>query len=487
MNTLKWNRIFVTLVCLALMPALTIGNVNVSPTLQGEADFAAIDAYVTEQVDALGIPGLALGIVQDDQIVHLQGFGVADSSGRAVTPQTPFYIGSVTKSFTALAVMQLVEAGKIDLDAPVQKYLPWFELADKEASAKITVRHLLNQTTGISNKDGNRDFASQKGLEESVRGYNTIQPTQPVGETYQYTNLNYNIAGLIVEKVSGQSYADYVIQHIFEPLDMRHSYASRAPALADGLAEGHYYLFGHAFRRELDLPPAHFPAGFLIASVEDMTHYSIAQLNDGRYGDTAILSAQGIAELHAPAIPIGGVTHYAMGWEVGTFDGMRFIGHEGANSTFRSNIYLLPEKGWGVILLANAHGFEQFLQLTEVAKGVLNMLNGKAPSPVTLPFNLRFLYWTIVLMPLLQIFGVAYSWRYWRNKGIGHILLIVILYSTVGLLLLFGVPRLTGIPIWSGMRVVYPELGYGVILGTALGIGWSIVYAVMNLKARRSK
>ena len=136
MNTLKGYRIFSALICLTLMLALTIGNVNASPTQQAETDFAAIDAYVTEQMNNLGIPGMALGIVQDGQIVHLQGFGVADSSGRTVTPQTPFYIGSVTKSFTALAVMQLVEAGKIDLDAPVQTYLPWFELADKEASAQ---------------------------------------------------------------------------------------------------------------------------------------------------------------------------------------------------------------------------------------------------------------------------------------------------------------------------------------------------------------
>src|SRR3989337_2657597 len=285
MNTLKGYRIFFVLVCLTLMLVLAIGNVKASRTLQTETDFAAIDAYVTEQVNNLGIPGMALGVGQNGQIAHLQGFGVADSSGRAVTPQTPFYIGSVTKSFTALAVMQLVEAGKIDLDAPVQTYLPWFELADKEASAKITVRHLLNQTTGISRIDGERDWTSQQGLEETVRGLTTIQLTQPVGTTFQYSNLNYNIAGLIVEKVSGQSYAEYMTQHIFEPLDMRHSYASRAPALADGLSEGHHYMFGHAFVSEGPIPPAHLPSGFLIASVEDMAHYTIAQLNDGRYGD----------------------------------------------------------------------------------------------------------------------------------------------------------------------------------------------------------
>src|SRR6266516_4779552 len=121
-------------------------------------DLAAVDRYVEGERRATRLPGLALGIVRGDQIVHLRGFGHADSSGRAVTPQMPFIIGSTTKSFTALAVMQLVEAGKLELDAPIQRYLPWFRVADPDASARITVRHLLNQTSGISTADGNADF-----------------------------------------------------------------------------------------------------------------------------------------------------------------------------------------------------------------------------------------------------------------------------------------------------------------------------------------
>ena len=148
-NTRVFYRYFFLMIFLSVLFVLTIGNVQARPTQQTETDFATVDAYVTEQVKNLDIPGLALGIIRDGQIAHLKGFGVANSSGRAVIPQTPFYIGSVSKSFTALAVMQLVEAGKIDLDLPVQTYLPWFELADKGASARITVRHLLNQTTGI--------------------------------------------------------------------------------------------------------------------------------------------------------------------------------------------------------------------------------------------------------------------------------------------------------------------------------------------------
>src|SRR5215204_4632700 len=103
-------------------------------------EFAAIERFVRKEMAAQRIPGLALGIVKGDRIAYLRGFGKADESGRAVTPQTPFILGSVSKSFTALAIMQLVEAGKIELDAPVQRYLPWFRVADEEASAQITVR-----------------------------------------------------------------------------------------------------------------------------------------------------------------------------------------------------------------------------------------------------------------------------------------------------------------------------------------------------------
>ena len=98
------------------------------------SSYAAIDAYVEEQMRRLNIPGASLAIVEGDQIVHLRGFGRARPGGEAPTPQTPFFIGSLTKSITALAVMQLVEAGKVELDAPVQRYLPWFRVADPQAS-----------------------------------------------------------------------------------------------------------------------------------------------------------------------------------------------------------------------------------------------------------------------------------------------------------------------------------------------------------------
>lgn len=486
MNTHKGYQILSTLVCLTLVLALTIGNVKASRTQQAETDFAAIDAYITEQMNDLGIPGMALGIVQDGQIVHLQGFGVADSSGRKVTPQTPFYIGSLSKSFTALAVMQLVEEGKVDLDVPVQTYLPWFELADKDASAKITVRNLLNQTTGISTKDGMRFWASQQGLEETVRGLGDLPLSQPVGTAFQYSNINYSIAGLIVEKVSGQSYGEYVTQYIFEPLVMRHSYASRVPALADGMSEGHQFMFGRVFSDEGTIPPAYLPSGFLIASAEDMTHYAIAQLNEGRYGDSSILSPQGIAELHAPAIPIGGDAHYAMGWNVAALDGTPIIHHNGNTSRFHSIVMLMPDQDSGIVLLANASGFEQMnLHVVEsIALGIFNLLNDKPADPVSVSPLMSFLYWSLLFIPLLQILGIAFVWqRRQRVNAWGAVLTVIL---NLAIAIFFLIYSQNAMPLRS-LVAYFPELGYTSIVVATLGIGWSVIYTAMNLRMRRSK
>ena len=212
------------------------------------ASYEALDVYIEQQMHRFNIPGASLTIVEGDQIVHLRGFGRAHPDGEAPTAQTPFFIGSLTKSFTALAVMQLVEAGKIELDAPVQRYLPWFRVTDSQASAQITIRHLLNQTSGLPMLLGMANLADvdnrPDAAERQVRALSTVKLTRPVGSKFEYSNLNYNLLGLIVEAASGKCYEDYVQQHIFAPLDMSHSYTSKAEAQQDGLAMGHCFWFG---------------------------------------------------------------------------------------------------------------------------------------------------------------------------------------------------------------------------------------------------
>jgi len=212
-----------------------------------DSDFTRIATYIEAEMKAHRIPGLALAIVQGDRIVHLHGFGVANPKGEAVTWETPFILGSVSKSFTGMAVMQLVDAGKIELDAPVQRYLPWFHVADEAASAAITVRHLLNQTSGIAEAAGLNNATSQDisdgALEAQVRGFSTARLNHPAGEVFEYSNANYDILGLIVQTVSGQTYGSYIQEHIFLPLEMTNAFTSETEAMAQGLATGHRFWF----------------------------------------------------------------------------------------------------------------------------------------------------------------------------------------------------------------------------------------------------
>jgi len=462
---------------------LIFNNMNVAPMPSTTSDFDAIDGYINSEMQRLGIPGMALGIVHGDQAVHMQGFGAADSAGRLITPQTPFQIGSLTKSFTALAVMQLVDADKIELDVPVQKYIPWFTLADQDAATRITVRNLLTQTSGISTMNGNRFWNSDANMEEAVQQMSDIHLSYPVGTKYQYCNMNYVILGVLIEKASGQSYKEYVNEHILTPLNMHNSYTYHEDAANNGLVEGHYYILGHVFARDGIYPPAYLTTGLLSASAEDLTHYAIAQLNDGKFGNQRVLSEAGMTELHKPANSMGaGDYRYAMGWAVGTSNGISIIKHNGDIISFHSIMMLEPESKWGIVLLANASGFEQIAQVDDIAEGVMELLNNKQPTRVSLPFMFRFLYWGVLLTPLVQIIGVFRGLFNYQNGAViqpWQVIVTVILNLAVGMIYLFKIPGLVPFPL-SSLQVFYPELAYGLISSAILGFGWSVAYPVLR-------
>jgi CubicO group peptidase (beta-lactamase class C family) len=213
---MKAYRFLTPWVCLLLAGMSSLqGNTMAS---SNQTDYEAVDQYITTRMRSDHIPGVALAIVKGDQIVYLKGYGRADQSGRPVTPQTPFLIGSITKTFTALAVMQLVEAGKVELDAPVQRYIPWFRVADPKASAQITVRMLINQTSGLPQLPTFVTWTWPNypdALERHVRLMANAHLVFPPGGGFVYSNANYVTQGVIVQVVSGGSYEDYIRQHIF--------------------------------------------------------------------------------------------------------------------------------------------------------------------------------------------------------------------------------------------------------------------------------
>ncbi|MEW5871462.1 MAG: serine hydrolase domain-containing protein [Chloroflexota bacterium] len=389
-----------------------------SPSQAG-ADFEAVDAYLRAEIDELRIPGLEMAVVYKDEVLHLGGFGAADAAGSAVTPQTPMVIGSVSKGFTALAVMQLAEAGKIDLEAPIQEYLPWFSLSDSKgdipagAWKQIHIRQLLNQTSGISEYTGANSWSSREAgddaLENTVRAFDNFPLVHAPGEAFEYSNANYQVLGLIVQAVSGQSYEAYIQEHIFDPLEMHHSYALAGQA--PELASGYRFWFGQPFPAPgLPYPRAHAPSAMLASCAEDMGHYLIAQMNGGKYGDVRILSEQGMAELHSPAADFGNDNRYAMGWVV-TPEGALF--HNGETPGFTSGIRI--DGDWGVFVVRNIAANQREQRLDEIAPGAISILQGQPPARNNLDPSFRRTMVILGVLLGLQLAGLFWAVRRWQR------------------------------------------------------------------------
>ncbi len=183
-----WDSIILraSLLVLALAGFTSAKPVPVLAAAGQGPDFAAIDSYVSNNM--AGTPGFALSIIHEDQVVHVKGFGAADSHGTPVTPDTPYVLGSEAKSFTALGIMQLNEGRLADLDSPVQRYLPWFRVADPTYLQQITIRQLLNQTSGLpDNYPGDQPVTS---LESRVRDLATVRLIAAPGRVFNYSNSN---------------------------------------------------------------------------------------------------------------------------------------------------------------------------------------------------------------------------------------------------------------------------------------------------------
>jgi CubicO group peptidase (beta-lactamase class C family) len=215
------------------------------------------------------------------------------------------------------------------------------------------VRQLLNQTSGLPQIQPTETELwteqDKDALERAVRSLKTKDLNHPPGQSYGYSNGNYDTLGLIVQTVSGQSYEEYVKQHIFAPLDMQQSFVSQEEALQNGMASGHHWWFGIPIPVTLPYNRASLPSGFVISSAEDMAHFLIAQMNGGRYRDISLLSPAGIALMQTEPVP----NTYGMGWEAVRLNGRTLINHDGGVPNFQASVFFDPAARVGVFVAAN--------------------------------------------------------------------------------------------------------------------------------------
>ena len=390
--------------------AWTSGRAAASPAraarhtyADSEALFAAVDRYAERQMRAGQVPGFTFALVHGQQVVHTRAFGVANPEGRHVTPHTAFILGSLTKSFTALAIMQLVEQRRVALDAPVQRYLPWFTVRDRRASAQITVRELLNHTSGIPKSAGLQIVRGEKATTRAQQAalLSDVRLAHVPATAFEYSNANYWLLGLIIETVSGTAYGTYVQQHVFAPLGMTHSFTSETEAYRHDFARGYRIWFGRPRAEDLPFYRRELAVGYLISSADDMARYLVAQLNGGSVDGQSVLTADALRQMQTP--PPG--MPYGMGWLTDNVDGVPVLWHTGAVANYHGDMLLIPSLGWGAVWLANTNNFALEDELSDGIKGIAAILTGYEPPPPPRP-SFRTKYALILLACL--------SWVAWR-------------------------------------------------------------------------
>jgi CubicO group peptidase (beta-lactamase class C family) len=368
-HSLKIAFLLIVLVTAACQPIVAPTSVDAPATEAGlDAEtMAALEEVIEQGMAEYQVPGLAIGIVKDGMLVYAQGFGVTElGKDQPVTPQSVFLLSSIAKTATSTAVMQLVEQGKIELDAPVTDYLPYFALADERYRA-ITIRQLLSHTAGLPEYDystyGQDAQVDDGALERYVRSLSTIELLSAPGETWEYSGIGFDILGDIVAKVSGQSFEAYVSEHIFQPLGMEDTtllLAEVEPAL---LATPHIPDATGAIAVNDVFPydRIHAPDSALFSTIEDMARYAMAHLNQGELEGARILSAASYDELwksHGETwFPPDLERNYGLGWAIGRYREHLIIGHGGADVGFNTFLALLPEESMAVIMFTNYSTF----------------------------------------------------------------------------------------------------------------------------------
>jgi CubicO group peptidase (beta-lactamase class C family) len=334
---------------------------------QATPDFAELEKVVSDELKATNTPGAAIGIVRGDRLVYAKGFGTSNvESGAPVTPDMLFRLGSTTKMFTAAALVQLAEAGKLKLDEPIGKYTKG--LSPK--IAQLTSHQLLSHTGGLRDDAvmfGQHDDAA---LAETVRGLkDDFLFTEP-GRIFSYSNAGYWLAGFVVEQVSGKPYADQLSEALFKPLGMQSTTLRPTMAMTWPLSQGHEGTPPKVIRPAAD-NAGNWPAGSIFSSVNDLSRWVIALLNGGKLDGQQVLSPSLIALLSAPhAATPGSQSHYGYGLTSVTQRGVRLLQHGGSRSGYGSAITLAPEQRVGLVILANRTG----ASLPKTAEKALELL-----------------------------------------------------------------------------------------------------------------
>jgi CubicO group peptidase (beta-lactamase class C family) len=376
----------------AQLPAAVFAQQAAKPAAAAtdySAPLAAIEKTLDDKRKELGIPGISLAIVKDDQIIYLKGLGYRDLDKKIpVTPDTQFAIGSASKAFTAMLAIMSADEGKLSLDDSPKKFLPYFTLRDPDAAAKITMRDLLAHRSGLNRTD----LAMVTGVlnrEELIKVAGMAKPTAKLGEKFQYQNVMYAAAGEAVAQAQHSTWDKLIATRIFKPLGMKNSDTTAA-----AMQKSKDYSFGYEYnpttkvtrhlpQREI---PAAAPAGAINSSARDMAQWVRLMLNNGSIDGRRLVSEKGYEELVRKQMNVAGAIDYGLGWFLRQWNGHKVVEHGGNIDGFNSQVAFMPDQKLGFVLLTNVTasplgGFAMNTVWKNLVEAPKNVADGPAAPP----------------------------------------------------------------------------------------------------------
>ncbi|WP_379133784.1 cyclic peptide export ABC transporter [Paenibacillus sp. sgz500958] len=365
-----------------------------------------IDRLVADVMDKSGIPGVSTIIVKDGKTWMNKGFGYADKEeARPVTPDTAFELGSNSKAFTGLAVLKLAEEGKFKLEDPVAKFLPWFEMEYKGLKAEITLEQLLHHTSGIPFStigdipaaDGN------DALEHTVQRFIGQELDFEPGEQFLYATLNYDILGLVIQKISGQAYEDYMLNSVFQPLGLNHTYIVGPGTTLSDSAKGYQYKLLRTLEDDAPLYRGNAPAGYVMSNAIDMERWLKIQMGLITVPAFSKLIEESHMADRSVSPDMDGAS-YAAGWSVYQ-KGSGQLAHQGNNPGFSSYIGFRPGDGIGVVLMTNLNSTYTLSLGENILQTLLGKKLTKPPGDLYKNIDRNASLAVFILFPVMGLIG----------------------------------------------------------------------------------
>lgn len=322
-----------------------------------DKSFAEIETFLQSLIDTGGIPGIAIAITVGQNIVYTNGFGVknADTKEKLESKNT-FHIASVSKTFTATAVMQLYERGKMDINKPLITYLPYFKLKD-ERYKDITIKQMLNHTSGMPDVDDyewGKAISDEGAAERYTRSLSDSVLISKPGTEFHYSNIAFDIMADLIAKVSGMSFEKYVKENILTPLEMNES-SFYYPEIKKSLRTSPHIGNPPKVLPVYPYNRMHAPSSTLNTNVLEMSHWAIANIHSGKYKNTQILTPEIHLMMMTPTFVRNKEQNISIGlsWFMYPYKGLTNIEHGGSDDGYRSLLTLIPEKKIGIIILSN--------------------------------------------------------------------------------------------------------------------------------------